>query len=164
MGHRSNNLLISLQYEGETELEFRIKYNNNNPEEQLCLYDLDCSYESKVAWNTSLTTLASTLDLAIEQPYDSYIEYECGIARGFDISNWPDEEYLPSIIGMRCNDVRQWIYEAPDPSDIANTLYVQADMPVCKCEFYHPSASQGRTFLIIHTSTIFIIIFYLFYL
>ena len=55
------------------------------------------------------------------QAYDAYVEYECGKARGFNITGWPTTEYLPSTIGMRCNDMEQWIYEAPATSSVTST-------------------------------------------
>ncbi len=135
---------MTLTYQGEASLEFRVRYESDNPEEQLCLYDLDCRHESKVAWNTSLTTVAGTLNLTVQQSFDSIIEYECGIARGFNVSGWPETEYLPARISMRCNDVSQWIYEQPENNnDLLDTVYVEDDFPVCKCKFADTACLVG---------------------
>ncbi len=134
-GHRSNNLIVTLQYEGEALLELRLKYTTHNKEEQLCLYDIDCGYDSKTQWNESLTTVDSSFNLTIQQAYDAYVEYECGKARGFNITGWPTTEYLPSTVGMRCNDMEQWIYEAPATSSVEGQVHDDATMPVCSCEY-----------------------------
>ncbi len=129
---------MDLTVAGDVEVELRFKYQTINPEEQLCLYDIDCGYDSQADWSKPKSLVNSTLNLDIQEFYDAYVEYECGYGRGFEIPNWPPADYFPPVIGMWCDDKQNWIYQQPDPSDIKDDVYVENTMPVCKCNFDLP--------------------------
>ncbi len=133
-GVRANNLLIKVAYEGLSPLHFAVPFDSAYKEEQLCLYDIDCSYTTaEDFWDgLSVSHPSTPLSLAIQQAYDAEVEYECGYGRGFDIPNWPTQ--LPKVLSVRCNDQQQWIYEDPT-SDITDDVFDENTMPVCKCKY-----------------------------
>ena len=153
-GMKANNLVIDLDYEGKTELEFLINFSTNYPEEQLCLYDIDCNYTSvEDYWAPkSINGVVAPLNLTIEQVrfwkykfrhyslislmfqnYDAIVEYECGYGRGFDISDWPGD--LPTKFSMKCNGQQGWDYVEPVGSSLIGKSFPTDPMPLCVCEY-----------------------------
>ena len=129
-GHTSNSLLIELNYVGPV-VEFSVQYRPTTAEEQLCLYDIDCSHADKASWELPRSTLTGTLNLTVQEYYNAEVEYECGRGRGFNVTGWPATEFFPAVIKMWCDDKENWIYK--EPSLILDETYVEADMPVCRC-------------------------------
>ncbi len=132
-GLRANNILIQVNLEESDPLVFIIHYTSPFPEEQLCLYDIDCSYTTEEDFRDGLSINAASnpLSLVTTHGYDALVEYECGKGRGFDIINWPSQ--LPQVLSLRCTDQFKWIYEDPD-SDIKGDDFDTATMPTCQCK------------------------------
>ena len=136
-GVRANHLWAAVDYDGEAVLELELEFTSLYPEEQLCVYDINCNYASAEELTAKWSVGDSPpFDLAVQQYYDAVVEYECGYGRGFDISGWVSE--LPKEMAMRCNAEEKWIYEEPAAATaLVNSEWDGATMPTCKCERVH---------------------------
>lgn len=131
-GHRDNEVIFNAKI--NMPITLTVQYTSANPEEQLCLYDVTCGVNDVNEFMGAKTSLeaypydydASTYD----HMFDTWMQYECGIGRGFDAPGADPKTAL--VLEMRCGQNAEWIYVRP--AEVLDAVMVEdATMPKCVC-------------------------------